>query len=239
MWVFVLLPILTALFGIGGFWAVFAVSVVNGSVNLTKGMPYISDSAGYPPQSCIFAQTFVVIALIRFKQAADFGYKGKANVVGFWLAFVSCLGLSITGNFQGPVIFELHFFGAFVAFILGLPYFWIQLYLTYRVEPSVDRAWLGPLRGILCVLSSLSLLGSILSFCVSKAPLAPPVCICNIEYESEGAICEWIAVNTLFGMFGLFAAEFRHIDSCKLTVQKTALKTDGCPSSVEINSHAV
>lgn len=62
------------------------------------------------------------------------------------------------------------------------------------------------------------------------------VCICNVKYESEGAIFEWIAVNILFGMFGLFAAEFRHIDCCKLIVQKTALKTDGCPSSVEFNS---
>lgn len=66
-----------------------------------------------------------------------------------------------------------------------------------------------------------------------------PVCIFNIEYESEGAICEWIAILLFFGLFALFAAEFRHIDCCKLTVQKSALNTDDCPVSVEKNNYAL
>ncbi|XP_013862296.1 modulator of macroautophagy TMEM150B [Austrofundulus limnaeus] len=170
MWVFVLLPIITAILGIGGAFTVFAVSVANGSVNLTKGVPYISECAGYPPQSSIFTQLYnivtvliIVIMAVRYQQVADFGYRGRANVAGFWLGFLSAIGLSVTTNFQASVSFELHVVGACVAFTLVIHYFWIQMYLTYRAEPSVDRPWVGPVRFTLCILCSIFLLGRILS----------------------------------------------------------------------------
>lgn len=62
-------------------------------------VPSVSPALFFLPV-CLLSLAVGVVALIRFKQAADFGYKGKANVAGFWLAFVSGIGLSITGNFQ-------------------------------------------------------------------------------------------------------------------------------------------
>ncbi|CAM5072278.1 unnamed protein product [Eretmochelys imbricata] len=42
MWGWALLPILLAICGTVGFWVVYAMSVANGSVNVTVMFPYIS-----------------------------------------------------------------------------------------------------------------------------------------------------------------------------------------------------
>lgn len=44
-------------------------------------------------------------------------------------------------------------------------------------------------------------------------------------FPSEAAMCEWALVMCFFALFGVFAAEFRHIDFHKLTVQKKGMKT--------------
>ncbi|XP_037834629.1 modulator of macroautophagy TMEM150B [Kryptolebias marmoratus] len=247
MWKFAILPVFLAVFGIGGIWTVFAVSVINGSVNLTKGMPYISECAGHPPQSCLFAQTcnilsvlITCVVVIRFQQAKDFGYEGRANVAGLWMGSISAVGLSLTSNIQASVSLEIHCFGAVVAFVPGLAYFWVQMYLTYKAQPSVDRPWVGPIRFILCVLCS-AFLGSMSVNCVHVLFLdfSFPVCFFNLWYESAGATSEWLAVVVFFLLFGLFAAEFRHVDYCRLTVQRPALESDCCAGSVETNSCAI
>lgn len=43
-------------------------------------------------------------------------------------------------------------------------------------------------------------------------------------FPSEAAMCEWALVMCFFALFGIFAAEFRHIDFHKLTVQKKGMK---------------
>lgn len=45
-------------------------------------------------------------------------------------------------------------------------------------------------------------------------------------FRSEAAMCEWALVMVFFALFGIFAAEFRHIDFHKLTVQKSVPASD-------------
>uniref|UniRef100_A0A3Q3GF33 Transmembrane protein 150B n=1 Tax=Kryptolebias marmoratus TaxID=37003 RepID=A0A3Q3GF33_KRYMA len=214
MWKFAILPVFLAVFGIGGIWT-FCVKIKK------------NECAGHPPQSCLFAQTcnilsvlITCVVVIRFQQAKDFGYEGRANVAGLWMGSISAVGLSLTSNIQvtASVSLEIHCFGAVVAFVPGLAYFWVQMYLTYKAQPSVDRPWVGPIRFILCVLC---------------------MCFFNLWYESAGATSEWLAVVVFFLLFGLFAAEFRHVDYCRLTVQRPALESDCCAGSVETNSCAI
>uniref|UniRef100_A0A3Q3B092 Transmembrane protein 150B n=1 Tax=Kryptolebias marmoratus TaxID=37003 RepID=A0A3Q3B092_KRYMA len=231
MWKFAILPVFLAVFGIGGIWTV--------------------ECAGHPPQSCLFAQTcnilsvlITCVVVIRFQQAKDFGYEGRANVAGLWMGSISAVGLSLTSNIQASVSLEIHCFGAVVAFVPGLAYFWVQMYLTYKAQPSVDRPWVGPIRFILCVLCSAFLGSSILSLSVNCVHVlfldfSFPVCFFNLWYESAGATSEWLAVVVFFLLFGLFAAEFRHVDYCRLTVQRPALESDCCAGSVETNSCAI
>ncbi|KAM7372284.1 hypothetical protein PAMP_009463 [Pampus punctatissimus] len=230
MLLWALLPVSLAIFGTVGIWTVFGIAVTNGSVNITNGVPYISLCGTFNPQSCLFAQICNIcsvlalwIVVIRFQQVRDYGNHGKANIASIVLGFISSVGISVVGNFQQSVLMGIHLLGAFLAFFVGLGYFWVQLFLTYRAQPSQDRCWVGPLRAICCILCTiLVIVMSILH---------------NTGYTSGAAICEWALVMLFFCLFGLFAAEFRHIDCHHLTVQKHALRNKGSPPPEEMNRH--
>ncbi|GLD73545.1 transmembrane protein 150B, partial [Lates japonicus] len=162
MWLWALLPVSLAVFGTVGLWTVFAVAVTNGSVNLTEGVPFISECGTYTPQSCFFSQICNIcsvlalwIVVIRFQQVRDYGNHGKANIVSIVLGFISSVGISVIGNFQQSVLMKIHLLGAFLAFFLGLAYFWVQLFLTYQAQPSQDRCWVGPARAMCCILCTI------------------------------------------------------------------------------------
>lgn len=232
MWLWALLPVFLALFGTVGIWVVFAVAVTNGSVNLREGVPYISECGTYNPQSCLFSQICNVcsvlalwVVVIRFQQVRDFGNHGKVNIVSIVLGFISSIGISVIGNFQSSILLEVHLLGAFLSFFLGLAYFWVQLILTYRAEPSQDRCWVGPARATCCTLCTILVISM--------------VALHFRGFRSGAAVCEWILVMLFFCLFGLFAAEFRHIDCHRLTIQKQALMKDFDPASVERNSYVV
>uniref|UniRef100_A0A8C9VCN3 Transmembrane protein 150B n=1 Tax=Scleropages formosus TaxID=113540 RepID=A0A8C9VCN3_SCLFO len=199
MWAWALLPVLLAVAGTLGIWVVTFVLL----------SPSLSTCGSYNPQSCLFAQIInlcavlvVWIVVLRFQQIRDYGHKSKVNVASVVLGFISALGISFVGNFQ-VCNFHSHLFGAFLAFYVGVIYFWLQLWLTYKVEPSQDRCWVGPLRAIFCtVCTVLIVVMSILH---------------NNHLRSAAAICEWLAVMSFFMLFGLFAAEFRHIDCLRKT----------------------
>ncbi|XP_050929639.1 LOW QUALITY PROTEIN: modulator of macroautophagy TMEM150B [Lates calcarifer] len=232
MWLWALLPVSLAVFGTVGIWTVFAVAVTNGSVNLTEGVPFISECGTYTPQSCLFSQICNIcsvlalwIVVIRFQQVRDYGNHGKANIVSIVLGFISSVGISVIGNFQQSVLMKIHLLGAFLAFFLGLAYFWVQLFLTYQAQPSQDRCWVGPARAMCCILCT------ILVIAMSV--------LLKTGYRSWAAVCEWVLVMFFFCLFGLFTAEFRHIDCHHLTVQNQALRGDCCPASIEMNGYVV
>ncbi|XP_071754596.1 modulator of macroautophagy TMEM150B [Centroberyx gerrardi] len=230
MWLWALLPVCLSIFGTAGIWTVFGIAVSNGSVNLTEGVPYISKCGTFNPQSCLFSQVCNIcsvlalwIVVIRFQQVRDYGSHGKANIASIILGFTSSIGISILGNFQQSVVKTLHLLGAFLTFFVGLAYFWVQLFLTYRAEPSQDRRWVGPARAICCTLCTILV---IIMTVLHK-----------IHQRSWAAVCEWTLVMLFFCLFGLFAAEFRHIDCHRLTVQKQALGKDQNPAPWETNGH--
>ncbi|KAM6957742.1 modulator of macroautophagy TMEM150B [Aplochiton taeniatus] len=219
MWLWALLPISLAVFGSVGIWVVFGIAVSNETVNVTAVFPFISTCGTYNPQSCIFSQICnicsflaVWIVMIRFQQVRDYGCHGKANVAGSVLGLVSSLGISITGNFQQSVVKSVHLLGAFLAFFVGLAYFWVQVWLTYHSEPSKDRRWLGPVRTTCCSLCTVLILAMAAFF--------------FLGYRSAAAACEWALVMIFFCLFALFAADFRHIDCHRLTVQMRLLSSN-------------
>ncbi|XP_058509616.1 modulator of macroautophagy TMEM150B [Solea solea] len=230
MWLWALLPVCLAVFGTAGIWTVFAVAVTNGSVNLTEKIPYISECGTYNPQSCLFSQICNVcsvlalwVVVIRFQQVRDCGGHGKVNITAIVLGFISSIGISVIGNFQSSVLLEVHLLGAFLSFFVGLAYFWLQLILTYHAEPSQDRCWVGPARATCCILCTVLVITMVV--------------LHFIGFRSGAAVCEWVLVMLFFCLFGLFAAEFRHIDCHHLTVQKQALTKDCDPAYIERNRH--
>lgn len=230
MWLWALLPLSLAVFGAAGVWIVYAISVSNGTINITNGFPYISACGSYAPQSTIFSQYCNICAFlglwiiaIRFQQVRDYGDHGKANVFGVIMGFVSCVGVSVLGNFQQSVQVEVHMAGAFAAFFLGVGYFWVQLYLTYSAQPSHDRRWVGPCRALCC--------------CLCTALVIAMIVLANTGHSSASAMCEWALVMVFFCLFGLFVAEFRHIECHSLTVQRHVFKPRTGTISVLTNLH--
>lgn len=230
MWLWTLLPLSLAVFGTAGVWIVYALSVSNGTVNITERFPYISECGSYTPQSTIFSQYCNIcaflglwIVVIRFQQVRNYGDHGKANILAMVLGFVSCLGVSVLGNFQESVEMQVHLVGAFAAFFVGAAYFWVVLFLTYHAQPSHDRHWVGPCRALGC--------------CLCTALTIAMVVLANTGHRSEAAMCEWALVMAFFCLFGLFAAEFRHIDCHYLTVQRHVLKPHTETITVISNQH--
>ncbi|KAF7697998.1 hypothetical protein HF521_004508 [Silurus meridionalis] len=165
--------------------------------------------------------TALWIVIMRFQQVRDFNCASRVNTVSLVLGFISSIGISILGNFQQTVVMGAHLLGAFLAFFVGLAYFWVQVWLTYRAKPSDDKKWAGPARIIFCSLCTcLVLLMSVFH---------------NIGYRSEAAMCEWALVMCFFMLFGIFSAEFRHIDFHQLHVQNEGLNKSTLESPAQHN----
>ncbi|XP_078286784.1 modulator of macroautophagy TMEM150B [Rhinoraja longicauda] len=205
MWVWALLPIMLACIATGGIWAVFAMAVVNKSVNITVEFPYISVCGAEPPQSCIFAQVmnigaFLVIwvCIIRYQQVVDYGYQSSLNILSLVAGCLCGVGGSLVGNFQTVNQIYVHLLGAFLSFFIGNVYFWLQVVLTYRVKPRHGGGWVGPVR-IICTL-------------LCTVCLVLLVVLHLWEQRTAAAISEWVAGILLLILFGLFAVDFGHID---------------------------
>uniref|UniRef100_A0A6I8PC75 CWH43-like N-terminal domain-containing protein n=1 Tax=Ornithorhynchus anatinus TaxID=9258 RepID=A0A6I8PC75_ORNAN len=166
-----LLPAFLAAWATVGVWTVFALAVSNNSVNLTRVFPYISHCGSFPPQSCIFSQILNLgaamagtICLLRYHQLQGWGAPPGWNQVSLGAGLLSALGTSIVGNFQQTLQLPTHLVGAFLAFAIGLSYFWLQLFLARRVnsQPLPGAPWISPLRIALCGLCSSLMVASIL-----------------------------------------------------------------------------
>ncbi|KAJ6654355.1 hypothetical protein lerEdw1_006948 [Lerista edwardsae] len=208
----------------------YAMAVANGSVNITEAFPYISTCGAYPPQSCIFGQILnlgaflgVVICYVKYQQVRDYGCHSRLNSVGLVLGLLCAFGSSIVGNFQQYNQLEMHLFGAFLAFVLGILYFWVQAFLTDQVKPRHGGPWIGPLR------FSLSVCGSVL--------LIATVALFFMKRGSEAAYCEWALAMDLFLLFGLFVVDFRHVGACSIHVKHQ--RTDQETQDIQVSTQTL
>uniref|UniRef100_A0A8C5V9M1 Transmembrane protein 150B n=1 Tax=Microcebus murinus TaxID=30608 RepID=A0A8C5V9M1_MICMU len=215
MWGYLtLLPAFLALWATMGIWIVFAIAVANRTVNLSEGFPYISICGSYPPQSCIFGQLLNIgaamatwICIVRYHQLRDWGVRKSPNQLILWTGLFSALGTSVVANFQEKNQKPTHLVGAFLAFILGNLYFWLQLLLRWRMKslPQPGGPWLGLLRLALC--------------CLCTVLIVAMIVLHSWKLRSASAVCEWATAMLLFGLFGLLSVDFSVLDSCTLCLQ--------------------
>ncbi|XP_020034845.1 modulator of macroautophagy TMEM150B [Castor canadensis] len=215
MWGYLsLLPVILALWAIIGVWLVFTIAVINSTVDLTKDFPFISLCGSFPPQSCIFSQVLnvgaamvVCVCIVRYHQLRDWGVRTWPNQLILWSGLLCALGTSIVGNFQVKNQKHTHLVGAFLAFILGNLYFWLQLFLSWRIRglPQPGAPWIGPLRLSMCSLCTVLIMAMIV--------------LHSWLLRSASAACEWAVAMLLFMLFGLFAVDFSVLDGCNLCLQ--------------------
>uniref|UniRef100_A0AC11CWR5 Transmembrane protein 150B n=1 Tax=Ovis aries TaxID=9940 RepID=A0AC11CWR5_SHEEP len=147
------------------------------------------------------------ICILRYYQLRDWGVRKWHNQVILWTGLLCALGTSIVGNFQEKNQRSTHLTGAFLAFFVGILYFWLQLFLSWRMKnlPQPGAPWIGPLRLVLC------------SACfVLEVAM---VVLHSWSMRSVSAICEWVVAMLLFILFGLLAVDFSRLDGCTLCLQ--------------------
>jgi len=224
-----LLPICCFLLFQCTFIGTYIASIVQNHV--VPDVPYISDSATYSPESCIFGQFIntgcVLLGLtiyIRYRQIIHVtdhhevlkDLIGVLNRRSLFIGLASCYGISIVANFQETNVRIMHYVGAFTCFGFGTIYFWCQSIISYRLEPFIT------LRKALYRIV-LSIFCTIFFFMVSICGVISHILFDGTDprhwYPSDGgwrfhvasSISEWI-VATIFSFYILtFADEFRYI----------------------------
>ncbi|XP_077838059.1 modulator of macroautophagy TMEM150B isoform X4 [Macaca mulatta] len=158
------------------------------------------------PPSELHLQPAAWICIVRYHQLRDWGVGRWPNQLILWTGLLCALGTSVVGNFQEKNQRPTHLAGAFLAFILGNVYFWLQLLLRrLKNLPQPGAPWIGPLRLGLC------------SFCTILIVAMIVLHACSLR--SVSAACEWAVAMLLFALFGLFAVDFSVLESCTLCVQ--------------------
>ncbi|XP_033110840.1 DNA damage-regulated autophagy modulator protein 1-like [Anneissia japonica] len=124
----------------------YTIAVVRGDVQSI--FPYISDTGGKPPESCVFGQLLNLTALlllasawIRYKQMEELRLKmtkafGFWNKIGILIAICAALGLSVVANFQDKAVLVVHMIGACTAFIGFVIYAGIHTWISYKICPQ-------------------------------------------------------------------------------------------------------
>ncbi|XP_072310127.1 transmembrane protein 150C [Eucyclogobius newberryi] len=207
-----LLPPLFSASVAAGLIAVYFVAIAHGKIvpltsqygpNKSALPPYISIAGNSPPASCIFSQIMnlgafagLIIAVFRYLQLKNTLCKPCLNNICLFTFSCSCFGMTLIGNFQLFVEEEIHNFGTFLTFGLGIVFCWIQSYITLRVNLRKE-----------------GFRTSILRFLLSGA-----ITICFILYSTlmslglhmHAARGQWSLVMLFLIFIGTFCVEFRH-----------------------------
>ncbi|XP_044523061.1 modulator of macroautophagy TMEM150B isoform X5 [Gracilinanus agilis] len=174
-------------------------------------------------QSCIFGQLLNVgavmvawICVLRYLQLREWGVPKGPNRLCLGLGFLCALGASFVGNFQQSNELSMHLFGAFLAFVVGVAYFWTQLVLLRQAKPEAQPGapWIETLRLLLC--------GGCTFLMVAMVVLHLR------SLRSAAAVCEWSISMLLFILFGLLAVDFSHLSGLVLSLQT---RPTSCPPS--------
>lgn len=147
--------------------------------HVEPGMPYISDTGTYSPESCIFSQLLNVSALllficgwVRYAQVnticgVDVSRSQvlRLNKVAFWLSTMFSVGTSLVSNFQETNIIVIHVLGAFLCFGPGLAYTWLQTTISYRT--NLCTRTVAHIRLAMSVLGTVAFLVSLITTPIS------------------------------------------------------------------------
>lgn len=166
----VLVPVLIGVFGPVMLVTCYTIAVLHGDVS--KLFPYISDTGGDPPESCIFGQLLNMIAffvfagvLLRYKQVSSMILPLSINRVSGLSVLAGCLaalGASLVANFQDTTVVMVHYTGALLLFLFGIIYCLCQTYISYHINVHINRKWICHLRMVLSVIAAVSMITCII-----------------------------------------------------------------------------
>lgn len=194
--------------------------------------PYISDTGTFSPESCIFGQMLntgailiVILVYVRYRHVRFLCGRHSLNAkiqlrnkISTWIGVVSCIGISLVGNFQETNILIVHLIGAIIAFGFGTIWQCLQTWISFKVYPYTGKKLVNRARIIL----------SIICICCCIATFACGV-ISILEFKGKditkwskkdegyywhiaSTINEWIMSISFITFMCSFTLEFRYID---------------------------
>lgn len=190
--------------------------------------PYISDTATYAPESCIFAQFINMIAMlmsfmvyVRYslvKECTSLQSSiRKWNRWALIFGLMSTFGLSVVANFQETSVFIVHFIGALLCFGGGTAYFWTQAVCSIYLYPLGCSLRLANLRIVLSMFCAVCFFVTLITGVLSR--LAYKGTNPRKWYKEDNGwelhvastITEWICAAAFCIYILTFTDEFRNI----------------------------
>ncbi|KAB0801643.1 hypothetical protein PPYR_03829 [Photinus pyralis] len=210
--------------------ATYVMSVLRRDVNPI--FPYISDTGTFSPESCIFGQMLntgailiAILVYIRYRHVRLLCERHslstkikKGNTISTWTGVLSCIGISLVGNFQETNILLVHLFGAILAFVFGSIWQCCQTWISHKIYPHAGQIIINRGRivsSIICIACCIGTFGcgviSIVQFQgrdVTKWTKTDG----GYYWHISSTINEWILAVSFLTFISSFSWEFRHID---------------------------
>ncbi|XP_071831070.1 DNA damage-regulated autophagy modulator protein 2-like [Apostichopus japonicus] len=227
----VLLPIALAILGPIMLVTSYTIAVLHGDV--AKLFPYISDTGGDAPESCIFGQFLNMISLImfvgvmlRYKQVDSMVITlglHRLNGLTVFLGCLCALGGSLVANFQDTHVMEVHYLGALLLFGFGIVYCFAHTYISYKINRlHLNERWACHLRLALTTLAAVSFVSCLVGSHFAEAGWNKHHVHKSYYYwgpEDGGytahlvsTFSEWVMSVALMGFFVTYIPDFLHID---------------------------
>ncbi|OAD62626.1 DNA damage-regulated autophagy modulator protein 2, partial [Eufriesea mexicana] len=207
----------------------YVIAVLLGHVEAT--FPYISDTAAYAPESCIFAQFINMIAMfmsfviyIRYsivKECSDtYNLQASLPKWNYWaliFGLTSTFGLTVVANFQETSMLVVHFVGALLCFGGGTLYFWSQAVCSFYMHPLGCSLRLAHLRTALSTFCTVCYTVTIVTAILSnfayegKNPRKWHKEDGGWELHVASTIAEWMCATAFCVYILTFSNEFRNI----------------------------
>lgn len=180
--------------------------------------PYVSDTGTLPPESCVFGQFLNISAVLilitvclRYKQLDTFLSSQDtatklptANKAALVMGVLAALGMSIVANFQVDNVKSVHIIGAFLAFLVGGIYFYIQACISWSVRDIPGSSKLVRVaRLTICVLYAVFAIIGIVTVIVGKSKLRPSTILTREWSPKYGGYAEHV-VSTVMEWLGTF-----------------------------------
>ncbi|XP_066140107.1 DNA damage-regulated autophagy modulator protein 2-like [Euwallacea fornicatus] len=137
--------------------------------HVTYMLPYISDTGTFPPESCIFAQSLNIAAILifyavylKYLQVQEIFHKHhiedkyNVNQIACFFGYVAGSGMSLVGNFQETSTFVFHWVAAIMTFGGATIYTVLQSYLYIKISPVIGQRKTTMVRIILSVIAMIS-----------------------------------------------------------------------------------
>lgn len=204
-----ILPVCLVVFSSSTFIISYVIAVLKHDVNVS--LPYISDTANTPPESCFFGlMTFIsactgistIYAMYKYieKLSEDKGVVSPCcNKMALGLGLLSCFGMCVVATFQESAVEAVHLIGALLFFLCGALYISLETYISYRCNPYGSSCLVFLTRLVFCVISVGFFLPTVICKFFEKDP----------ELQKLSAGCEWIVAFSFVGFFLTYIHDFK------------------------------